>query len=408
MGSLSRPIPPVTGLAPLPLLLAYTERVLPKSAFVSTGRGVSTVGMALLWLVLAWRGSGRPSHLRLLVDAVIAVLVGLSVLPCPKTLARSLDRFAVRPLRHMLEAQYRTTRPRRARRWVALDAHQLPFWGQVLKDRFGKGWAGGRSRSLRGYRLFLATDTVTGQVITFLLVRGNVKDYRLSVTLVRHLHQLLGRQLAGVVADSGFCTKQAVAGLLTLRVPFIVGFARTAPVKRRLGALSRQQRQALRGSGAIMLGACPWDQRLRLFAIGAKHTGDRRGPWTYLTNQPHLRPNQLAQRYRQRWCVEQAIEELLGGMDLDHLVSYTLHPNRIAIAFRLLARNLQLGYQLEQAPGEPQPLAEWRRMRALLVEGAGTVHQNGMTIAIGRPGVPPAPTLQLLWSGYRVNWLALA
>lgn len=52
MGSLWRSLPPVTALAPLPQLLAYTERVLPKSAFIVTGRGVSSVRLALLWLVL--------------------------------------------------------------------------------------------------------------------------------------------------------------------------------------------------------------------------------------------------------------------------------------------------------------------------------------------------------------------
>ena len=34
---------------------------------------------------------------------------------------------------------------------------------------------------------------------------------------------------------------------------------------------------------------------------------------------------------------------LLHGHDLDHLVSYRLHPDRVAIGLRLLARTLAIG-----------------------------------------------------------------
>lgn len=47
--------------------------------------------------------------------------------------------------------------------------------------------------------------------------------------------------------------------------------------------------------------------------------------------------------------MEQTIDELLNGHDFDHLVSYRLHPNRIAVGFRLLARNVAIGLQLATA-----------------------------------------------------------
>lgn len=375
------PVPLVTSLACLPRLVSYSQQVLAKGAFLRAGRGVPLWSLALLWLVLAWRGSGRATHLPYVADGVLALLAGLSTLPCSKTLARSLHRFPVRALRQALEAQYLATVPRRSRRWVALDTHQLPFWGRVLAARFRRGWSGARSRSLRGYRLAVAVDTHTGQVVSMLVVRGNLRDHRLLGVLARHLRTRLGRRLAGVVADSGFTTKAAVQSLLAARIPFILGFARTAPVRRQLKGMRRQARQALRGGHAITLGPCPWDRRLKLIAIGAQQTGDQRGPWTYVTNLTHLRPNALARLYRRRWCAEQAIEELLHGMDLDHLVSYSLHPNRIAVLFRVLARNLQIGYQLAHE-GEAAPRWEWRRMRSLVVEHPGWVVREGMTLTI--------------------------
>jgi hypothetical protein len=76
-------------------------------------------------------------------------------------------------------------------------------------------------------------------------------------------------------------------------VPFILGFSRTAPIRACLAALSGQQRRWVRDGGAIRLGTCPWDARL--------------------------------------------------------------HPNRIAVGFRLLARNPAIGLQLATAEQSPSP-----------------------------------------------------
>jgi hypothetical protein len=180
-------------------------------------------------------------------------------------------------------------------------------------------------------------------------------DPVLAALLTRRVRQLLGRQLAGVVADSGFTSRAAVAALLRTGVPFILGFSRTAPIRARLAALSGQQRRWVRDGGAIRLGTCPWDARLRLIAVGARSPTDRRGPWVYLTSLRSYGPQRLIALYRQRGRVEQTIDELLNGHDFDHLVSYRLHPNRIAVGFRLLARNLAIGLQLATAEQSPSP-----------------------------------------------------
>ena len=79
------------------------------------------------------------------------------------------------------------------------------------------------------------------------------------------------------------------------------------------------------------------------------------------------------------------IEECKNGHDLDHLVSYRLHPNRIAIGFRLLARNLAIGFQMEQVQGRPEHIREPLAFRALHVDALGTFEQTNWEIVLYRP-----------------------
>src|SRR6185312_1116211 len=100
----------------------------------------------------------------------------------------------------------------------------------------------------------------------------------------------------------------------------------------------------------------------------------------------------------------QAIEELLNGTDLDHLVAYRLHPNRVAIGFRLLARNLAIGYQLHQDDTRPAPIREPRAFRATAVEGLGTftIEAHGLVITPLRSAAPPPQRLP--WSQLTVQY----
>lgn len=404
------PLPPPavpTNAAPLPRLLAYAQSLGLAAHLSRPKRGLSTLALALVWLVLAWRDSGRPHHLAALDEPLLAALLGRGRLPSPKTLYRSLGRYSAKGVRAAVEAAYLAELPHRAGRvWAAVDAHQVPYWGRGRLARFQKGWSGSHSRRLRGYRLYLAVDTGTGQVITFVLARGRMRDHRLAAVLARRLRQLLGRRLAGVVADCGFTSKAAAAALLAAGVPFILGFARSAPVRARLAALSGQQRRWLRDGGAIRLGACPWDARLRLFALGARSPTDKRGPWVYVTSLRSASPQCLAATYRQRWRVEQAIEELLNGHDLDHLVGYRLHPNQVAIGFRLLARNLAIGHQIAEAQARPEVIREPRAFRAAHVDGLGTFVVASTTIVLTarRPTADPPPPCHLPWTRRTVHY----
>jgi hypothetical protein len=153
----------------------------------------------------------------------------------------------------------------------------------------------------------------------------------------------------------------------------------------------------LRDGGAIRLRTCPWDARLRLIAVGARSPTNQRGPCVYLTSLRSYGPQQLIALYRRRGRVEQTIDELRNGHDFDHLVGYRLHPNRIAVGFRLLARNLASGLQLETAEQQPPVIREPRAFRAAHVDGLGTFTVEGRTIVV-RP-LRPAPSQRL-----RLGW----
>ena len=396
MVSVLRPAPPPqpTNVAPLPPLFAYAQSLRLDTYLAHRKRRFSTLALSLVWLALAWRGSGRPHHVGVLADPLLAALVGLERLPTPQTLHRSLAYFAAHDVRAALEAAYRAELARRPGRiWAALDAHQLPYWGRTQLDRLRKGWSGKHNRTLRGYRLYLAVDTDTGQVITFVLLRGDVRDHRLTAVLARQLRRLLGRRLAGIVADSGFTSRAAVAALRQARIPFILGFTRSARIRARLAALTGQQQRWLREVGAIRLGLCAWDTRLQLLALSARSPTDGRGPWVYVTSIEGLGPRRLATLYRQRWRVEQVIDELCNGHDLDHLVSVRLGPNRVAVGFRLLARNLAIGLQLHEADVLPVVLREPHAFRATQVEGLGLFVQHHQTLRV----TPYRPTAPQVW-----------
>ena len=401
MASVPRALPLVqpTNAAPLPRLLAYSQTLGLERWLARRKRGLSTLVLSRLWLTLAWRGSGRPYHLSWLQEPLLVALLGVRRLPTAETLRRSLAYFPAQALRHAVETAYLAELPRRAGRvWAALDAHQLPYWGRGQLGRLRKGWSGSHSRRLRGYRLYLAVDTATGQVITYVLLRGDARDHQVTAVLARRVRHLLGRRLAGVVADCGFTSHAAVAALLAARIPFILGFARSAPVRARLAALTGQQRRWLQQTGAIRLGGCAWDPRLQLLALAARSPTDRRGPWVYVTSIQGLGPGRLVALYRQRWRVEQALDELLHGHDLDHLVSTHLHPNRVAVGFRLLARNLAIGLQIHDAAARPAVIREPLAFRATQVDGLGTfvLHRRTITVAPLQP-IPPQH-LRLPWT----------
>ena len=409
MPSLLVPDPTVqpTHVAPLVRLLAYAQSLGLEPYLERRKRGVSTLVLTLVWLVLAWHGSGRPHHLRQFDDPLLAALLGLASLPTPQTLHRSLTYFSAQAIRRAVEAAFRAELAQRSGRiWVALDSHQVPYWGRSQRDRLRKGWSGNHGRVLRGYRLYLATATDTGQVITFVLLRGDARDSHYTAVLARRVRQVLGRRLAGIVADSGFTSRAAVTALLAARIPFILGFARSARIRARLAALTGQQRRWLQHGGAIRLGWCPWDPRLQLFALSARYPTDGRGPGVYVTSIQGLSPGRLAALYRQRWRVEQAIDELVNGQDLDHLVTTHLHPNRVALGLQLLARNLALGFQLHEARGRPAILREPRAFRATHVEGLGLFHWHQASLVLMPLQPAPPQTWSLPWTRQLVRLIA--
>ena len=125
------PSPLPTHVAPLPRPLAYRQTLGLERPLRRPKRGLPTLALALLWLVLAWRGSGRPQHLAGADEPLLAALLGCGRLPDPRTLHRGLAHFAAHDVRAAVEAAYRAELPQREGRvWVAIDAHQVPSWGR--------------------------------------------------------------------------------------------------------------------------------------------------------------------------------------------------------------------------------------------------------------------------------------
>src|SRR5918911_2930399 len=65
-----------TNLVPVARLLAYAQALGLEHVLARPKRGIPTLVLALVWLVLAWRGSGRPHHLSSLDEPLLAALLG--------------------------------------------------------------------------------------------------------------------------------------------------------------------------------------------------------------------------------------------------------------------------------------------------------------------------------------------
>src|SRR5688572_7387675 len=95
-----------TNLAALPRLLAYTQGLGLERLLDRPKRGLSTLALSLVWLVLAWRGTGRPHRLDLLEEPLLAALLGERGLPTARTLTRSLEYVSAQGMRQAAEASY--------------------------------------------------------------------------------------------------------------------------------------------------------------------------------------------------------------------------------------------------------------------------------------------------------------
>src|SRR5215216_647109 len=65
-----------TNLASLPGLLAYAQGLGLERHLSRAKWGIPTLALALVWLVLAWRGTGRPERLDRLDEPLLAALLG--------------------------------------------------------------------------------------------------------------------------------------------------------------------------------------------------------------------------------------------------------------------------------------------------------------------------------------------
>src|SRR5215210_3386630 len=85
-------VPPLgaqpTNLAAIPRLLAYAQGLGLERRLGRPKRGIGVLALSLVWLVLAWRGTGRPHRLGLLEEPLLAALLGRARVPTARTLLR--------------------------------------------------------------------------------------------------------------------------------------------------------------------------------------------------------------------------------------------------------------------------------------------------------------------------------
>ena len=93
-----------TDLAGLPRVFAYAQALGLKWHLDRAKRGVPTLVLALVWLALAWRGTGRPHRLSQIDEPLLAALLGRARAPCPKTLREGLGFFPATAVRAAVEA----------------------------------------------------------------------------------------------------------------------------------------------------------------------------------------------------------------------------------------------------------------------------------------------------------------
>src|ERR671926_1671101 len=100
-----------TDLAGLPRLLAYTQALGLECFLFRPTRGIPSLVLALVWLVLAWRGTGRPHHVAELQEPMLAALLGRERVPSATTLYRSLHRCSAQAVRGAVGATYQAELP---------------------------------------------------------------------------------------------------------------------------------------------------------------------------------------------------------------------------------------------------------------------------------------------------------
>ncbi len=87
-------------------------------------------------------------------------------------------------------------------------------------------------------------------------------------------------------------------------------------------------------------------------------------------------------------------------------MSTRLAPNRVAVGFRLLARNLAIGLLLRDAAARPAVIREPLAFRATQVDGLGLFVAHRRTIALTPLQPAPTPHLRLPWTRRVVRLVA--
>ena len=353
-------------------------------------------------LALKLSGRRRRSHVRAVVhDPALGAFAGLNVLP--KTW--HLTTYSYRTSRSQQLAFFEALQPRLreagllGEQGLNLDFHAIMSYGEhdaVLE----KHYVPRRSQRTRSVLTFIAQD---GQEHTIIYANaeltarqqpGEVTDF------CRFFQRTHGQLPTLLVFDSKLTTNEHLAELDQLGVGFITLRQRYPKLTAALQALpaSAWTKTRLDRAGKHKTASYHEDPATindRVFRQLAVQLG-REQPTLILTNQHHLTPKQLIERYGQRWGIENQLAEQIRAFHLDSLcsqvplaVDFDVALTTLAdIVYRRFTRNLHSAYR-NQTPDT---------IRNYLIDGIGELRfsPGQIQVALRRRTHTPA----LLEAGY--------
>jgi transposase len=337
---------------------------------------LAAIRSVLALLALKLSGRRRRSHVRSVVhDPALGLFAGLNVLP--KTW--HLTTYSYRTSRSQQIAFFKALQPRLRQagligeQGLNLDFHAIMSYGEQ-ETVLEKHYVPRRSQRTRSVLTFIAQD---GQEHTIIYANAELTSRQQPgevIAFCRFYERTHGELPKLLVFDQKLTTYQHLAELDQLGVGFITLRQRHPKLIAALEQLpaSAWTKTRLDRSGKHKTASYHQDNvtiKDRVFRQLAVQGLGREQPTLILTNQYHLTPKQLIERYGQRWGIENQLAEQIRAFHLDSLcsqvplaVDFDVALTILAdIVYRRFARGLHTAYR-NQTPDT---------IRDYLIDGIG-------------------------------------
>jgi transposase len=305
---------------------------------------LAAIRSVLALLALKLSGRRRRSHVRSVVhDPALGLFAGLNVLP--KTW--HLTTYSYRTSRSQQIAFFKALQPRLRQagligeQGLNLDFHAIMSYGEQ-ETVLEKHYVPRRSQRTRSVLTFIAQD---GQEHTIIYANAELTSRQQPgevIAFCRFYERTHGELPKLLVFDQKLTTYQHLAELDQLGVGFITLRQRHPKLIAALEQLpaSAWTKTRLDRSGKHKTASYHQDNvtiKDRVFRQLAVQGLGREQPTLILTNQYHLTPKQLIERYGQRWGIENQLAEQIRAFHLDSLCSQVPLAVDFDVALTILA-----------------------------------------------------------------------